>query len=133
MTQSKDYVLVVRRPSRDLSVTQIIAQTLGCPVVTVTSPWQALATAQADPPHLVILSGEDSYAWSPQMARQIRQHVQSESIVIVAITESIDLSWLPKEEATAIDGIFVEPLSADILNALNESAITKKRCLQTCG
>ena len=136
----EDYVLVVRAPYKDSSLTQAVVSGatslsqaspgLGCPIITVTSPYQALAKAQADPPHLVILSGENSYAWSPQMARQIRARVPAESIMIVAITESVDFSWLPEEDATAIDGILVEPLSADILSALNESAITKRRCLQ---
>lgn len=136
----EDYVLVVRAPSRDLSVTQAMSSSpissspidsvLGCPIVTVTSPRQALAKAQAAPPHLMILSGKDSYAWSPQMARQIRAHVPAEAIMIVAITESIDFSWLPKEDTMAIDGILVEPLSAEILSTLNESAMTKRRCLQ---
>lgn len=130
MKPSKDYVLVVRPSSQGISATPTIAQTLSCPVITVSSPRQALAKAQADPPYLVILSGENSCAWSSQMAHQIRARVRSASVVIVAITNSIDLSWEPKEETTAIDGFFVEPLSADILSTLNESAITKKRCYQ---
>ena len=130
MKQSKDYVLVVQPPSGGLSTTQVIAPNLSCPVITVTSSRQALAQAQADPPHLVILSGEDDGVWPSQIARQIRQRVQAQSIVIVAITDSTDLIWRSEEGTAAIDGILVEPLSADILNALNESAITKKRCYQ---
>lgn len=129
MKDSQNYVLVVGAPSRKLPETQDLAQKLSCPVVTITSPVQALALAQADPPHLVILSGDDGQTWSPQIARQIKQSVQPEGIVIVAVTASSERSWQPKEDSSEIDGFFVEPLSADILSTLNESAITKKECL----
>lgn len=131
MKDSQNYVLVVGAPSRKLPETKSFAQTLSCPVVTITSPVQALAIAQAAPPHLVILSGDDGQTWSPQIARQIKQSVQPESIVIVAITVSSERSWQATEDNTEIDGFFVEPLSADILSTLNESAITKKECFQT--
>jgi len=129
MKNSQNYVLVVGAPARKLPETKNFAQTLSCPVVTITSPTQALALAQADPPHLVILSGDDGQTWSPQIARQIKQSVQPEGIVIVAITASSDRSWPSIEDSAEIDGFFVEPLSADILSTLNESAMTKRECL----
>lgn len=134
MKQFEDYVLIVRSSLTDVeaSMASMDSQALGCPVITVNSPQIALDKAKAAPPHLVILSGKDSSdAWLSQMARQIRQGVQSESIVIVAITDSTDLSWPSDEDTSAIDGMFVEPLSLDILSTLNESAITKRRWLQT--
>lgn len=129
MKDSQNYVLVVGAPCRKLPETKNLAQTLSCPVVTITSPVQALALAQADPPHLVILSGDDGQTWSPQIARQIKQSVQPEGIVIVAITASSERSWQSAEDSAEIDGFFVEPVSADVLSTLNESAITKKECL----
>ena len=128
MKDSQNYVLVVGAPSRKLPETKDLAQTLSCPVVTITSPLQALALAQADPPPLVILSGDDGQTWSPQIARQIKQSVQPEGIVIVAITTSSERSWQSTENSSEIDGFFVEPMSADILSTLNESAMTKKEC-----
>ena len=129
MKDSQNYVLVIGAPSTKLPETRKLSQTLSCPVVTITSPVQALALAQADPPHLVILSGDDSQTWSPQIARQIKQSVQPEGIVIVAITASSERSWQAPENNTEIDGFFVEPLSDDVWSTLNESAITKKKCL----
>lgn len=131
MKDSQNYVLVVGAPCRKLPETQTLAKTISCPVVTITSPVQALALAQADPPHLVILSGDDGQTWSPQIARQIKQSVQPEGIVIVAITASSERSWQSTEDSAEIDGFFVEPVSADIFSTLNESAITKKECLHT--
>ncbi|MEL7223738.1 MAG: hypothetical protein AAF810_04255 [Cyanobacteria bacterium P01_D01_bin.36] len=111
--------------------TQNLAKTLSCPVVTINSPLQALALAQADPPHLVILSGDDGHTWSAQIARKIKQNMQHEGIVIVAITASSDRSWQSTSDSAEIDGFFVEPVSADVLSSLNESAITKKHCFHT--
>ena len=130
MKNSQNYVLVVGQPSRESPAAQTMARTLSCPVVTMPSPDRALALAKSDPPYLVILSGDDGQTWAPQVARQIRQSVHPESVVIVALTVSSAHSWRPQEEPAEIDGFFVEPLSADVLSTLNESAITKKKCLQ---
>ena len=130
MKQSQNYVLIVGEPSQDLPATDSIAQTLRCPVVAATSPTQALAMAQSAPPHLVILSGDEGCTWSHKIARQLRKSIQTDSVMIVAVTEASEPSWLPKEDNPEIDGFFVEPISADVLSTLNESAITKKRCLQ---
>ncbi|MEL7332511.1 MAG: hypothetical protein AAFN12_09680 [Cyanobacteria bacterium J06560_2] len=128
MKPLQDYVLVVNPPSKALA-TQRLAKTLSCPVVTIASPTQALDLAKSAPPYLVILSGDDDQAWSSRIARQIRQQVQPESVLIVALTESSNCSWQPNEDNAGIDGFLVEPISAEVLDTLNESAITQKRCL----
>ena len=144
MKQSQDYILVIGQPLLALpglsaSVSQPRAMTtaalqpaLDYPVIAVDSPSQAIAQARAEHPYLVILAGDDCQARSPHVVRQIRQSVQPEEVVIVALTESSELSWPdPKgnDEAQAdIDGFFVAPLSADVLSALNESAIAQKNC-----
>jgi DNA-binding NarL/FixJ family response regulator len=130
MEPSADYILVIGRPSHGLQNTfQNATQTLPCPVVVANSPDQAIAQAQADHPHLVILSGDHDQTWSPRIARQIRQSVQPEGVVIVALTQSSELSWHPRTNSADIDGFFVEPLSVDILSSLAESAIAKKKYL----
>ncbi|MEM9091999.1 MAG: hypothetical protein AAGC93_25095 [Cyanobacteria bacterium P01_F01_bin.53] len=128
MKQSSGYILVIGQPLRHLPKSPS-TENLYTPVVTATSPEQAIAKAQAEHPHLVIISGDPHQDWSPQVARQIRQSVQPEGVVIVALTESSDLSWSNTTESSEIDGVFVKPLSADVLSSLNESAIAKKRCL----
>ena len=102
------------------------------PIVAVDSASQAIAQARAKHPYLVILVGDDCQVRSPQIAKQIRQSVHPEGVVIVALTESSESSW-PElnedEDAQAdIDGFFVRPLSPEVLDSLNESAIAKKNC-----
>ena len=130
MKQSQNYVLIVGDPSGAPLATESMSQTLSCPVIAATSPTQALALAQSAPPHLVILSGDDGITWSHSIVRQLRKSIQTNSVMIVAVTGSSEPSWLPREDNPEIDGFFVEPISADVLSTLNESAITKKRCLQ---
>ena len=130
MKQSSGYILVIGQPLMNLT-TSPSTENIYTPVVTATSPEQAVEKAQAEHPHLVIISGDTHQDWSPQVARQIRQSVQPEGVVIVALTESSDLSWPIATESTEIDGVFVKPLSADVLSSLNESAIAKQRCLQS--
>lgn len=140
MNVSQNYILIVGQPpklaerstpsstlSSALTSTLGTAQALHCPVVITHSPEQAIAKAQSDHPYLVILSGDASQTWSPQVARQIRQSVQPEGVVIVALTQSSEQSWNPIEDSTEIDGFFVEPLSVDVLSALNASAILRHR------
>jgi DNA-binding NarL/FixJ family response regulator len=132
MNPSTDYILVVGQPSNGLQNTfQASTQAIRCPVVITNSPDQAIAQAQSDHPYLVILSGDTNQSWSPQIARRIRQSIQPEGVVIVALTQSSELSWHPHAESTDIDGFFVEPLSADILSTLTESAIAKKKYLHS--
>lgn len=128
MKQSPGYILVIGQPLMNLTTSP--TENLYTPVVTATDPEQAVAKAQAEHPHLVIISGDTHQDWSPQVARQIRQSVQPEEVVIVSLTESSDLSWSTATESPEIDGVFVKPLSADVLSSLNESAIAKQRCLQ---
>ena len=130
MHHSQTYVLIIGQPSQDLPSAELMAQMLRCPVVTMTSPIQALALAQSDPPHLIILPGDNGLIQSHRIARQLRKRIQPEPVVIVAITAASEPSWQRDEDNPEIDGFFVEPLSADVLSTLNESAITKKRCLQ---
>ncbi|MEL6470965.1 MAG: hypothetical protein AAFQ74_14650 [Cyanobacteria bacterium J06623_4] len=135
---SQDYILVIGQSSREMlsaapAVSRAITQALNCPVVTTTSPSQAIETAQTNPPYLVILSDDDGQTWTPNIARQIRQSVGSRSVVIVALTSSSECSWPLSDDGdthAGIDGFFVEPMSSDILYALHESAIAKKQCSQ---
>ncbi len=130
MNPSKDYILVIGQPSNGLQSTfQEATQAIHCPVVITQSPDQAIAQAQAEHPYLVILSGDTHQTWSPHVARRIRQSIQPEGVVIVALTQSSELSWNPHLESPDIDGFFVEPLSADVLSTLTESAIAKKKYL----
>ena len=129
----QDYILVIGQSAKSIkeqSAATVIAQELNCPVVSIASPWQAIAKAQANPPYLVILSGDEGQTWAPQTAREIKQSVQSQGVVVVALTTSSEHSWADDAERAEIDGYFVEPMSADVLSALNESAIAKKKCLQ---
>jgi DNA-binding NarL/FixJ family response regulator len=131
MNPSTDYILVIGQPSNGLQSTfQSATQAIDCPVVITNSPDQAIAQAEADHPYLVILSGDANQSWSRQIARRIRQSIQPEGVVIVALTQSSELSWHSPEN-TDIDGFFVEPLSADILSTLTESAIAKKKYLHS--
>ncbi|MEL6159099.1 MAG: hypothetical protein AAFQ40_13280 [Cyanobacteria bacterium J06623_5] len=139
MEYSQDYILVIGQSSREMlsaapAVSQTITQALNCPVVTMTSPVQAVEKAQVNPPYLVILSDDDGQTWTPNIARQIRQSVGSRSVVIVALTTSSECSWPLSDNSethAGIDGFLVEPMSSDILCALHESAIAKKHCLQS--
>ncbi|MEL7142822.1 MAG: hypothetical protein AAGM27_06455 [Cyanobacteria bacterium J06554_3] len=126
----QDYILVIGQPSKELAAAKAIAQTLNCSVVSISSPRQAIAKAQANPPYLVILSGDDRQTWSPQTARQIKQSLPSEGIVIVALTESSEPSWTSHPNSAEIDGFFVAPISVDVLSSLHDAAIAKKQCLQ---
>ncbi|MEO0709102.1 MAG: hypothetical protein AAF050_26055, partial [Cyanobacteria bacterium J06649_5] len=81
-------ILVVGRPYKEVIAAKAIAQALNCSVVAVASPQQAVAKAQLNPPYLVILLGDEHQTWSPQIAREIRQSVEPERIVIVALTTS---------------------------------------------
>lgn len=110
-----------------------LSQSLHCPVVVTDSAEQAVAKAQEHHPHLVILSGNASKDWSPQIVQAIRQSVQPEEVVIVSLSKSSEFSWMPESSSSEIDGFFVEPLSVDVLSALNQSAIAKKECLQLAG
>lgn len=114
----------------DLQGAEAIARILRCPVSIATSPEQAVAQAQIEHPYLVILSGDVCPKWFLQVARQIRQSVQPERVVIVSLTDSSELSWMPTEASSDIDGFFVKPMSTDVLTALNESAIAKQIFLQ---
>lgn len=129
--RSQGYILVVGRPSnrgqRDI---ERHGGGLRCPVVMADSLTQAIAITQNDPPHLVILSGSAIHQWSPRMAKQLRDSAQSSSLVIVAITDSSELSWEAEPRETGLDGFFVEPISSTVLSALNVSAIAKHRYLQ---
>ena len=126
------YVLVIDHSTSDLQSTaeasESILQSLHCPVVITDSPEQAVAKAQSHHPHLVILSGDVSDQ-SPQIAKKIRQSVQPEEVVIVSLSKSSEFSWMSEPNSVEIDGFFVEPLSVDVLSALNQSAIVKKTCL----
>ncbi len=127
MLHPQDYVLIIGQMPGDLQNNEIIR----CPMVIADSPEMAIATAQANPPYLVILSGENSQTWSsPRVAQQIRQSVQPEAIVIVSLNESSDLIWEPQIGSPEIDGFFVTPMSTDVLSSLNESAMAKQKCLQ---
>ena len=129
--QSQDYILVVDPTSdRDYRNMERYGKRLHCPIVVAASPAQALTTAQRDHPYLLILAGNAVQQWSPQMAQQIRQSVQPFGLVIVAITDSSELSWASEPTETGLDGFFVEPISPTVLNALNESAIAKHRFCQ---
>ena len=135
METSPGYILVIGQPLKNLERdwdSPLSAGTNEATVVNAHSPEQAIARAQADHPYLVILSGDACKEWSPAVARQIRQSVQPESVIIVALTESSELSWLTPEPSHDIDGVFVKPLSVDVLRALKTSAIAKKTCLKPC-
>jgi len=124
--RSQSYVLVVGPASdRDHRDIESYGRRFQCPIVVADSPAQAIATAQMDHPYLVILSGESIQQWSPQIAQQLRQSVQPFGLVIVAITDSSELSWEVEPRETGLDGFFVEPISPTVLSALNESAIAK--------
>lgn len=135
METSPGYILVIGQPLKNLERygdSPLSAEKPQATVINTRSPEQAVAQAEADHPYLVILSGDACQEWSPMVARQIRQSVQPESVIIVALTESSELSWTAPEPSNEIDGVFVKPLSADVLCALKASAIAKKRCLQPC-
>lgn len=127
MESSQDYILVVGPLTKEMAAAKAIAQALNCSVVTIASPWQAVAEAQNHPPYLVILLGDEGQTWSPQIAREIRQSVEPERIVIVALTTSSVPSWQCQESSAEIDGFFVEPISLDVMNTLRDSAIAKKQ------
>jgi len=127
MESSQDYILVVGRPYKELVAAKAIAQALNCAVVAVASPQQAVAKAQLNPPYLVILLGDERQTWAPQIAREIRQSVEPERIVIVALTTSSEPSWQLKENSAEIDGFFVKPISPDVMSTLRDSAIAKKQ------
>lgn len=128
---SQDHILVVGHTlDRDREDMESYGKRLHCPMVVADSPAQAIASAQLDHPYLVILSGELMQQWSPQMVAQLRQSVQPKGVVIVAITDSSELSWEVEPQDTGLDGLFVEPISATVLDALNESAIAKHKYLK---
>lgn len=114
-----------------------IAKALRCPVFIAETFEEAIAKATTDHPYLILLSGNSRQTWSPQLIRQLRQSVEPSGVMIVALTPSSDLNWHLKSEITEIteitdiDGCFIEPMSFDVLSALNESAIAQKKYLQT--
>ncbi|MEM6449756.1 MAG: hypothetical protein AAF703_05510 [Cyanobacteria bacterium P01_D01_bin.105] len=129
--QSQGHILLVgQTPHRVREDIESYSRRFQCPVAVADSPAQAIAQAQLDQPYLVILAGESVRQWSSQMANQLRQSVQSKGVVIVAITDSSELSWKIEPEDTGLDGFFVRPLSPTVLNALNDSAIAKHRYWQ---
>ena len=134
MNHSSGYVLVIGNLISNhlhniAEAPESVLQSLYNSVIVTASPEQAVAKAQEHHPHLVILAGEVSEDWSVHMAKQIRQSVQPEGVVIVSLSKSSEFSWMPQSSSVEIDGFFVEPLSVDVLSALNQSAIVKKTCL----
>ncbi|MFK8183100.1 MAG: hypothetical protein AB8B99_06970 [Phormidesmis sp.] len=128
---SSDHILVVGHTlDEEHEGMDSYGKRLQCPMVIADSPAQAIASAQIDHPYLVILSGELIQQWSPQMVARLRQSVQPKSLVIVAITDSSELSWEVEPKDTGLDGFLVEPISPTVLNALNESAIAKHKYFQ---
>ena len=131
MNPSPGYVLVIGKPNSSIQnaaeAPESVLQSLHCPVVITASLEQAVTKAQEHHPHLVILSGDASEDWSPHIAKEIRQSVQPEGVVIVSLSKSSEFSWMPESSNAEIDGFFVEPLSVDVLSALNQSAMVKKR------
>lgn len=134
--RSQSYILVVDPTSdgchsstkhRDI---EQYGERLGCPIVFTDSLVQAIATAQQSCPYLVILSGGLVQQWSSQMAQQLRQSIQLSGLIIVAVTDSSELSWEMEYRDSGLDGLFVEPLSPTVLSALSETAIAKHRYLQ---
>ena len=128
---TQNHILIVGYQSELLVAAQSLAQALNRSIVVTTSPHQAVAQAQTDRPYLVILSGDEGQRWSWQVAREIRQSIYPHHVVIVSLTASSDHSWPLPDEIDAhpeIDGIFIAPLSADVMSSLSESAIAKQQC-----
>lgn len=126
MSPPQDYVLFIGQPPIGLQSNQIVR----CPIVIADSVKEAIATAQSHHPYLVILAGDSSQPQLPRIARQIRQCMQPEEVMIVSLTASSDLAWEPQTGSPEIDGFLVEPLSVDVLSSLNESAMAKQKILQ---
>ena len=131
MESSQDYILVVGRPDREVAAARAVAQALQSAVVVIASPQQAVVKAQHNPPYLVILVDDDRQVWSPQIAREIRQSIEPERVVIVSLTASSESGWQPCENSAEIDGFFVEPISPAVMHTLRDSAIVQKQLHQT--
>lgn len=106
MKFSQSYVLVLDHQQEDCQQLQAMLNRLRCPVVIVPSVDQAIATALADPPYLVILAGSDQSCWSQAVVNDLRRINQRCGITIVALTDCNAPSWLPQEDNPGFDGFW---------------------------
>ena len=122
MKTNQSYVLVLDQDSGNLQLLGFLLNQLRCPMEVVSSIDQAMARASEMPPSLIILSG-NQHTWSKQLIKKLRNiEKSSNSITIVALTDSHTPRWMHQEENPGLDGFLVSPLNGDVLVSLLQSA-----------
>lgn len=124
MSTSHGYVLLLGCGSEEPHPVHALLRQHHCPVFVACSADQAVARIEQSSPYLMILSGSRQN-WSPTLVHHLRQRVRPTGVTIVALTEQVDLGQLPTDEHPDLDGIFVKPVSDDVLTSLLESALLK--------
>lgn len=120
-----NYVLILDEEYRWLPQSDLPLTVVRCPIYVASSPAQAIAQAQAVPPCLVILVGNDQN-WVKTQVHTLRQATQATQATIVALTESAYPTWEPAEESPDVDGFLVKPLTDDVLTSLVQSALAQQ-------
>ncbi|NJK84184.1 MAG: response regulator transcription factor [Saprospiraceae bacterium] len=121
MKLSQSYVLVLAQQSDDLQMLEALLVPLRCPVVVANSVEEVMAEVSQAPPYLVILAG-NRQNWSHTLIARLRNHANTSTVTIVALTDVHAPSWQHQEDNPGLDGFLVKPLSIDVLASLVQSA-----------
>lgn len=116
------YILVLDPEHQEIRNIHAMEADLPYPVFVAKSAEQAIGWLSQGKPCLVILVGNSHQAWSPALARHLRQISPNNAVTIVALTDSASPQWNHTEDAPELDGFLVKPLSLDIIRSLVESA-----------
>ncbi|MDX2230684.1 MAG: response regulator [Leptolyngbyaceae cyanobacterium bins.349] len=127
MDAAAGYILLLAKHPRQV---RFLSTLLGCSSFAVQiacSEEQAVVQATERPPFLVILAG-DHLSWSQGLLRDLRTRATANPIMLVALTDFHDPSWVHQEENPGFDGFLVSPISSEVLSSLVQSAYTRQAC-----
>jgi CheY-like chemotaxis protein len=128
MKSLQKYVLVLSQQSDDLGRLKSLLGQLRCSVAIAHSEAQAVAQAKQAPPYLVIVANSDR-AWSTALVSQLRSRVPTGNVMIIALTDHYIPRWSHYAENMGFDGVFVKPMSGEVLSSLVQSAWVRQTCL----
>lgn len=130
MEVSCSYVLVIADSTNGRPILESLRSQCNFSMVFASSLEQGVTYLKKKLPYLVIFS-EHRTAYMESLLQRLRSTAYQHhacNLMIVALTDVNDPSWLPQDENPGFDGFLVKPLSGDILSSLVQSAWIRQAC-----
>jgi CheY-like chemotaxis protein len=126
MIFESSYVLLLADQTEEWFGLESLLEKLRFTVEIANSPEQAIAKIEQTAPCLVIVQGD---RWSHNFMCQLRTLANTDSMMVVFLTDFHAPSWLYQDQNPGFDGFLVKPISSDILSSLVQSASARQQCL----